>query len=321
MLTLALLLCVLTAGVAMGKLTGAYAWDPPVAEAATGAFYGVNEGTLRIAAADWPQKQSNWCGVANIELIANYTYQVASGNADYYPFAAGGQQRIANDLNSPAGVSQWGTAPSNGIGPGFKADIAADGGTDPRSIAWGILYESAAGQYLHVSRPGYVAPKWATRAYSYHNVIYHTNVTYAVGGLARMLEQYHLPVSATIAHGLHSDVVSGVYSNNDPIASYPADVDAVNTWDPGVNSPWGGYQSAQTVTWNYYTFNTNADMWGTPYSSNNGYDPDPSVGIYTPNTTYPRHWIGYLTDIGPDSQINLSPDFALDENGNVMQHP
>jgi hypothetical protein len=321
MLTLALLLCVLTAGVAVGKLTGAYTWSPPVAEAATGTFYGVNQNMLAVAAADWPQKDPNWCGVATIELVVNYTYQLASGNANYFPFDAGGQQQIVNDLNSSAGVSQWGTAPPTSQGPGFKADIAADGGTDPRSIAWGILYESVAGQYLHVARPGYVAPKWAVRTYSYHNVIYHGDVQHAVGGLARALERFQLPISVTMAHGLHSDVVSGVYSNNDPIASYPADVDAVNTWDPAVGTATGGYQQSRMVTWSNYTFNTDPNMWGTRYDINGGYDPDPSVGIYTPTNAYPHHWITFLTDIEPDTQINLSPDFALDENGNVMNHP
>jgi hypothetical protein len=304
----------------VGRLTGAYAWESPVAHAATGTFYGVNESVLGVAAADWPQKDPNWCGVANIELIVNYTYQLAGGSS-YFPFGSGGQQQIANDLNSPAAVSQWGTAPPGLKGPGFKADIAADGGTDPRSIAWGILYESAAGQFLHVQQPGYVAPKWATRRYSYHNVIYHTDVWHAMGGLARTMERLHLPISVTMAHGLHSDVVSGVYSNNDPIASNLPDVNAVDTWDPAVGTPGGGYQQSRMVTWSFYTFNTDPNMWGTTYNSNNGYDPDPSVGIYTPNSQYPHHWITYLTDIEPDNQTSLSPDFALDENGNVMQHP
>ncbi|MGH2514395.1 MAG: hypothetical protein ACRDHP_01955, partial [Ktedonobacterales bacterium] len=120
----------------------------------------------------------------------------------------------------------------------------------------------------------------------------------------------------TIAHGLHSDVVSGVFSLNNPL-----NVDAVNVWDPAVGAPGGGYQSAREVTWDNYSFNNNSNMWGTAYSSNKGYDPDPAVGIYTPTSQYPSHWIGFRTAIEPDHLINVDPDFALDDNGAVMTHP
>lgn len=324
MLTLALVFTLLTAAVATGKWSGLLAGPVPAAHATAGTFYGVNQSWLATAAQDWPQKDPNWCGVANVELIANYGYQVAVNNAGYFPFHAGGQQTIFNDMNSDAAISQWGYAipgPNDTKASGIKADIALDGGTDPRAIAWGILYESPAGVYLHTSRPGYMLPFGATRSYSYHDVIYHGDVSHAVGGLARALERYHLPVSVTMAHGLHSDVVSGVYATNDPIGSYPANVVAVNAWDPAVGTAGGGYQSARMVTWDNYTFNTDPNMWGSPYSANSGYDPDPSVGIYTPTAQYPHHWITFLTDIEPDNKSGVSVDFALDENGNVMQHP
>jgi hypothetical protein len=50
-------------------------------------------------------------------------------------------------------------------------------------------------------------------------------------------------------------------------------------------------------------------------------DPDPAVGVYVPNSTYPNHWIGFRVDIEPDTLVNISVDYALDENGNVMTHP
>ena len=71
MLTIALLLGILTAGVAAGKLLDGGAWQPPVAQAASGSFYGANESLVASAAAEWPQKSGNWCGVANVEVIAN----------------------------------------------------------------------------------------------------------------------------------------------------------------------------------------------------------------------------------------------------------
>lgn len=324
LLAVAMVFGVLTLSVVVARGGLADIWKVPEVHAASGAYYGANDAWASTAASDWPQADPNWCGVANIEMVANYTYQVAANNQNAIRWGPGshGQQQIANDLNSSAGVSRWGTAPRTAGGPGFNADIAADGGTDPRSIAWGSFYESAYGGYLKVQQPGYLLP---SNAMGYHNVIYHTDVQHAVGGLARTLARYHLPVSVTMAHGLHSDVVTGVYSNNDPIQSYPADVNAVVVWDPDVGTADGGYQSAREVVWSNYTFNSDWRMWGSTYQANpfNGvaYDPDPSVGIYTPNGAYPHHWIGYYVDIEPDSYAALSPDYALDENGNAMLHP
>jgi hypothetical protein len=321
LLTTALVFGLLTLGVigARGGLTQAFG-QAPAAQAHTGTFYGANETWVATAATEWPQRGNNWCGPANIEVVANYTFQLIRGQYDT-PFLTGGQQRIVNDLNSTAAVSEWGTPPWNGIGPGFKADIAQDGGLDPRGMAWGILYESVAGINMHHFPVNYLLGYPYYVGYTYHDVIYHNDVTHAVGGLARTLDRFGQPISVTIAHGLHFDVVSGVYANNDPINAYPADVDAVNTWDPAVGTPGGGYQSAREVTWDNYTFNTDVHMWGSTYNSNNGYDPDPSVGIYTPNSTYPTHWIGNRTDFEPDGQVTVGVDYALDENGNVMMHP
>lgn len=320
MLTIALLFGLLTAGV---LVRGWVSNGGGTAQAATGTYYGANGSWVSTAASDWPQHQNNWCGVANVELIANYTYIQTMGTG-YYPFHSGGQQRIADDLNSAAAVSQWGTPSWNGTGPGFKADIARDGGTDPRAIAWGIEYESAAGNYLHLGQPGYSQPKWATQSYSFHDDIYHpsaVSIQTAVANLARTMETYQIPMSVTIAHGLHSDVLSGVYATNDPTNSFPANVTALTMWDPAVGTPGGGYQSAREATWSYYNFTHDGRMWGQTYSVNKGYDPDPSVGIYTPTSQYPHHWIGTWTAIGPDNRADLPPDYALDEHGNQMTHP
>jgi hypothetical protein len=117
-------------------------------------------------------------------------------------------------------------------------------------------------------------------------------------------------------------IVSGVYSNNNPQASSTADVDAVDVWDPGVGSSFGGgYQSAREVLWDNYSFDSDPNMWGTTYASNNGFDPDPAVGIYTPNSTYPNHWISHYVDIAPDANVTVSPDITYDEHGNAMTHP
>jgi hypothetical protein len=320
MLVLSLTFALLSATVLTGRAALGAARFSPDASAVSGSYYGANETWVSSATEDWPQKGSNWCGVATVAVVANYTYQLYGGQ-NYFPFHVGGQQQIVNDMNSDAAVSQWGTPTWNGVGPGFRADISRDFGTDPRSLAWAALYESTAGAQLHLQRAGYTLPRWATDSFSMHNVIYHGSVVNAVAGMARTLARFQQPLSVTTDHGLHSIVVSGVYATTNPISQYPANVTAVVSWDPGVGSPWGGNQSAREVTWANYTFNNTATMWGSVYSANGNDDPDPAVGIYTPNGSYPSHWIGFRTTIEPDSQTSVSVDYALDENGTVMQHP
>jgi hypothetical protein len=104
LLTTALLFGLLTLGVigARGGLGVAF-WRTPAAQAHSGTFYGATETWLATAAAEWPQRGNNWCGPANIEVIANYTYQLLGGQYDT-PFLTGGQQRIVSDLDSTAAV-------------------------------------------------------------------------------------------------------------------------------------------------------------------------------------------------------------------------
>lgn len=287
-------------------------------------WYGANTSWVGAAANEWPQKNSNWCGPAAIEVAANYTYQLAANNSANTPFKSGGQQRIANDLNnSSISASIWGTPPWNGIGPGFKADIAQDLGVDPRGMAWGIEYESAYGWYWRYLHNGGSPDKLkiAVPRLTFHNVVYHVSIYNSVAGLARTLERYSQPIVVTVAHGLHFDVVGGVYSYSDPINTYPANTDAVDVWDPAVGTPDGGYQSAREVLWTGYSFNNTQTMWASYYQSNNNWDPDPSVGIYTPTTDYPAHWIGTHDTFEPDYLINVLPDYAVDENLTVMLHP
>jgi hypothetical protein len=322
LLAASLLLGVLTLSIITGRALSAAPHIPAV----SGAFYGANESYMVTGAVDWPQANSNWCAIASIELVANYTYQMQTGQSSF-PFHAGGQQQIVTDMNSAASFSQWGTPSYNGVGPGFAADIARDFGTDPRSIAWGIWYESLAGTLARLYKPGQLSPSIAQLGYTYHNVIYHQSANLAVAGLARTLTRFGQPVIVTTAHGLHTIVVSGVWASSNPDTGYPADVNAVNVWDPGVGAPGGGYQSSRLTTWANYTFNTSVNAWGSLYSPNYfdkskpPLDPDPGVGIYVPNSQHPYHWINYRVDIEPDTLIYLSVDYALDENGNVMLNP
>jgi hypothetical protein len=153
LLAASLLFGILTLSVITGRALFAAARAPAV----FGNFYGANEAYVSAGTQDWPQANSNWCAVASIEAVANYTFQLQGGQS-YFPFHTGGQQQIAADLNSPASVSQWGTPSWNGVGPGFASDISRDFGTDPRSIAWGIQYESLAGRLARLYRPGPLSP-------------------------------------------------------------------------------------------------------------------------------------------------------------------
>jgi hypothetical protein len=170
-----------------------------------------------------------------------------------------------------------------------------------------------------------LSPQIAQLGYTYHNVIYHQPANLAVAGLARALTRFGQLVIVTTAHGLRTVVVAGVWATSNPVSGYPADVNAINVWDPGVGAPGGGYQSSRRVTWANYTFNTNTTAWGSVYSANHqsygDLDPDPAVGIYVPTSQYPNHWIGFRVDIEPDSLVNVSVDYALDENGAMMLHP
>jgi hypothetical protein len=325
LLAASLLLGVLTLSVITGRTLFAASRAPA---GGAGNFYGANEAYVAAGTVDWPQANNNWCAIASIELVANYTYQM-QGDQSTFPFHAGGQQQIAADMNSAASVSQWGTPSWNGVGPGFAADISRDFGTDPRSIAWGIWYESLAGKLAGLYQPGQLSPRIAQLGYTYHNVIYHqggNQANFAIAGVARTLVRFGQPIIMTTAHGLHTVVVSGMWASTDPVAGYPADVNAVDVWDPGVGSTGGGYQSALFVTWANYSFITAPNGWGPLYSANNqapygDLDPDPSVGPYVPNSQYPHHWIGFRVDVEPDTLVDVSVDYALDENGDVMTHP
>jgi hypothetical protein len=72
----------------LSVITGRTLFAAPHVAAVSGSFYGANEAYMLAGAVDWPQKNSNWCAVASIELVANYTYQMQSGQS-YFPFHAG----------------------------------------------------------------------------------------------------------------------------------------------------------------------------------------------------------------------------------------
>lgn len=277
-------------------------------------FYGANYSWMSsaISSAGWPQQGGNWCGVASITAVELYDFIKAGGSA-HYPT----QQSVANLLNSSAAVSPWGRANPGGSYHGaFVADIATDGGTDPRSVSWGEYNTTPVGYYYH---------NWIYRENS-------TSATYEVGADFGPAYGINDPFAIVIAHGLHIEVMDGVFANLDP-SNGGETIYGVSIWDPGVGSSYGGgYSPYQEYVWDMsdWTGNSSVNQWALPYASNNGYDPDPST-YNNPHYDPPfpnfgnqqTHWIGYYATDEQDNNSGTcsgSPDYAFDENGNLAPY-
>ncbi|GEM_PF-879649 len=252
-----------------------------------------------VQAAQWPQQKNNWCGVATIAAIAQFRGQAIS------------QQNVADYLNSAAAVSIWGTPGSSPTawGPAFKADIARDVGTDPRSLATGLSAEGQGHYHQLVALNG-----------SYDATLH------LVADLVRTQE----PISVIVYHGLHSVLVSGVEATGDPVTN-PGSITGLEVWDPGYGIPNGNIQNAQEVLVPLNTWLTNQYYWGSPYSANYfgsiAADPDPSVGTpytYDPTQSDNGHlWIGHYVyfrqDASTDPSLNVTTDWAFSQAGALIE--
>lgn len=266
------------------------------------AEYGANDGAVQTAVKNalWPQKQDNWCAVSTISAVAYYTGHAVS------------QASIGGFLYSNSqSESEWGSAYASG--GGFLADIARDGGTDPRSIAAGLAHATGG---------------------HYHEIVGFRGAWNATEHLAADLERSRQPISVTIAHGLHSILVSDVYATGDP-TSNPYSITALVAWDPGVGSQWGSYLQTQRQVISIHDWLTNSDFWGAPYNANYygsiPYDPDPSVpsnpaGYYDHNPgagLYADLWIGHYVYLRPDAigdpSNGVNADWAFDQNDNLIK--
>ncbi|MGH7868923.1 MAG: hypothetical protein ACREP9_15130, partial [Candidatus Dormibacteraceae bacterium] len=158
----------------------------------TGTFYGTTLSWMVTATDDWYEHQSNWCGIANVTAMERYDWIKAAQN--YNPTYKT-QESVAALLNSSSAISPWGQARAldGGPGPAFKADIAADGGTDPRALAWAAYTVTPGGYYFHnwIYATGSGYPWNQTATYDFASDY----------GPARGLND---PISVTIKGGLHS---------------------------------------------------------------------------------------------------------------------
>jgi hypothetical protein len=291
----------------------------------SGNFYGARKDWMSTATNLWPQILNYYCGIANIQALIRYDFQKEGKVPVIYH-----QSDVAYQLNTSSALSPWGT-PSGSV---FKANISLDGGTDPRSIAWG-------------------AWRLTPKNYMYHNYIYSNGNTAATYSFARdfgshSAEQPNIPISVTIDQGGHSFIVSGVYASSDPSSTHETIYDIV-TWDPWLgpsNNPLPGYvplyNTTQNQVWSLTDWLGNQEsthghiwfLWSKPYSNtaNGGFDPEPSAPGRYYDPPFPNgqktHWAGYYITIEWDTiadgtmrnGVTITHDIALDQNRNPVAH-
>lgn len=276
----------------------------------TGTFYGAS--SLIVTATSgtiWPQTTSNACGIADAIAVLNYDY--LKRNLGYkFPNSSG--QAFIEKGNQTAGASQWGNAtPTNAWGG--ITNIAPDFGTDPRSVAYDIRRYEMKDQYIHnyIYRWQFLhatAPLFATQAKEATTLV------------ARWLVNMRDPLVVFINGGLHSVIVSGVWSSNNPNYYFPAGIQGLVYRDSEGNST-TSRQEVSLNTWiggNYASPFGVYSLWSRYYGDRyavgdmqNTFDPEPMVGPYVPTATNPIHWYLGFTWISHDYNSTNSVDWAL----------
>jgi hypothetical protein len=160
-------------------------------------------------------------------------------------------------------------------------------------------------------------------------------VQQATTNVARALRSWHEPVNVIINGGLHSVLVTGMYSYNDPANNYPAQIASIVFRDPAEAPSVSRFQ-VDISTWTAGKFSTPAGVYalwslyyGDRYARGDGKntsDREPTVGIYRPTSTSPIHWFRGFAWIQRDNKYangTYSPDFAFksDANGTLMTSP
>lgn len=286
----------------------------------TPTFYGSYQPWMLSATSDWYQHRDFWCGISNIHAIQVYDWLTYNGGQ---PPQDNSQEAIyarLNDTHTSGVISPW------GYGGGYvKSDISRDTGTDPRALAFGLRYETPPTSTME-----------RRKTYLFHNWIYRTDSTTATYAFSSDFGQntlsYNDPISATVDRGGHSFVVDGVWSSSDPSAGNTT-IAAVDTWDPWLNRNnqprISGilYNQFQNQVWSLYDWTTNPRLWGQPYTTNYGNDPDPTSPPLTSNYYVPpfphaitHHWINSYITIEQDRIAALDYNMALDQNGHLVPH-
>lgn len=293
------------------------------APASAPTFYGANT-TMTVDAirAIWPQDYGPYCGIESAEAAVNYNDEVRGVGMR---FGSTTNQKTVARNNQSSGASRWGyPKPINAYGG--VTNISHDFGTDPRSIAYMTWNYTPNNTYYH----NYIY-RWQFDNRSQPS--YNAQVLQATTIMARGLERWHEPLTAQINGGLHSVLVTGVYSYNDPAHNFPAQIASVVYRDPMAYYTVSRFE-VSIGTWTNGQFSTPYgvySLWSLYYGDRytrgdgkNPYDPEPAVGIYVPNASHPIHWYRGFNWIERDNNSangTWSPDWAYTSYGAKMTLP
>ncbi len=294
------------------------------APAATATFYGADTTrTINAIRSIWPQARGPFCGIETSAAAINYDDEVHGVAMRFTSTAA--QNTIAA-RNQTAGASQWGYPRPINSPCGGVTNISRDFGTDPRSIAYMTWNYTPNNTFYH----DYIY-RWQFANRSAPS--FYTQVLQATTSMARALETWHEPLTAQINGGLHSVLVTGVYSYNDPARNYPAQITSVVYRDPMAAPAVSRFQ-VSIGTWAGGHFSTPYgvySLWSLYYGDRsavgdgkNTSDPEPAVGIYVPNTSHPVHWYRGFTWIQRDNNFangSWNPDWAFTSTGVKLTAP
>lgn len=288
----------------------------------TGTYYGVNETRMSQAIGGniWPQKLSNACAISDVIGLINYDY-LKAGKSLRFPNSA--YQTTVESYNQTSGSSEWGYAtPTNQVGG--VTNIARDFGNDPRSAANDV-------QHYHIGSSAVHDYVYRWQFADRFQPSYSQQVLEATTLLVRGLENTQEPAIVFINGGLHSVLVTGAWSSNNPNAHFPANIQGLVYRDSEGNSS-TSRQEIPISTWIGGHFSNQFgvySLWSLYYGDRtkigdmrNTLDPEPVVGPYKPSTKYPHHWYLGFTWIQHDSITAYNADWAINAYTNrVMLIP
>lgn len=295
----------------------------PIRPAAVATFYGADSARMNTAIGSiWPQYNGAFCGLVAAEAAVNYDDEV---HGVPLRFSGRGAQSAVAAANQHSGASRWGFATPTNAFAGIT-NIAPDFGADPRSIAYMTYNYTPNNVFFH----DYIY-RWQFANGSQPS--FFTQAEQAATNVARSLETWHEPVDVTINGGLHSVMVTGVFSFTNPATSYPAQIASVVYRDPE-SSPSASRFQVDFSTWQGGGFATPFgvySLWSLYYGDRsrrgdglNRNDPEPTVGPYRPSSSNPVHWFRGFTWIARDTNFangTFSPDFAFRSTGQLMTAP
>lgn len=287
----------------------------------TGTYYGANSNEIAKALQKiWPQANGPYCAIATAEGVINYDDEKWGIGLRFTSVT--NQTAIGKD-NQHSGASEWGYATPLNEAAGIT-NIAPDQGVDPRSAAYIQTHWTNVGhlifhnyiyrwQFAHQYEPGFRG-----------------QATEATTSLAQNLEAFREPLSVIVNGGMHSLLVAGIWSANDPATHYPAGIQGLVYHDPMFSQADSRYEvDIDTWTTNGLNDAGNYTLWSRYYGvtaggSVNTADPEPTIGPYTPTKSAPDHWYQGFSWITRDQILDdarYGPDWAFTMFGQRLISP